>query len=196
MLRPNIRGVERRSLRFRAAGWHETKSGRIIQHRLPWRKSWIARISGDPNLAPMSSRSGSVFLTRQVTPEESEKLQKTSVRIRQGFAIAITTTLIFTIATLTLSQKTEPSLPAAAPLSAAAQSCEQVLAKPEKHVEAWLSGSRSSILKISELHRQQIGGVQSRVVEISCESKSTSIQVILTLRQNKWTLKKFARLEN
>ncbi len=137
-----------------------------------------------------------MFLTLKGTPEETEKLLDAPVQIRQRFVIAIAASVIFTIATLALSQKTETSVPAAAPSTAGALSCEQLLAQPEKQVEAWLSGSRSSILKIADLHRQQIGGVQSRVVELSCETKSTILQLTLTLRQNKWTLKKFARLEN
>lgn len=75
-------------------------------------------------------------------------------------------------------------------------SCESILAEPQKQLESWIGGERKSRLEITELQRQQIGGVQSRLIRVDCEAEFAVLQLTLVLQEKNWTLKKFARLEN
>ena len=65
VFKPNIRGVPKRTLRFGLHGWLDIKSNQLIQHRWPWRRTWIEMLDREPDLHPIVSRSGQVMLVRQ-----------------------------------------------------------------------------------------------------------------------------------
>lgn len=205
MFRPNIRGVPRRGLRLGLSGWRDTNSDLLIRHRLPWRSSWTARLSAEPNLRPMLSRSGLVFLISNESAQNIRQERDKSVPHKSKLVFAALVALIFSvIMTLAIGSprphtKTQPDNQANASTSSGSATplgCESTLVEPQKQIEAWIGGEQSSRLEITELQRQQIGGVQSRVIRVGCEAKSAVLQLTLVLQEKTWTLKKFARLEN
>ena len=198
MFRPNIRGIPRRSLRFGCAGWHDTNSDQLIQHRWPWRNSWIVKLAFEPNLAPVLSRSGLVFLARNESAEQETPIAR--LRSRRKLVVS-TIAALLVLATITLAMEapraqskpkadTGNNLQGALPVG-----CESMLAEPGQQIESWLGGGKSQF-EIAELQRHQIGGVQSRLIQVSCDSESEILRLTLVLQQKSWILKKFARLEN
>lgn len=201
MLRPNIRGIPRRDLRFRFFGWHDINSGRMIQHRWPWRDSWILRLENEPNWVPVLSRSGSVFLATKEKEVNLDQIAAQPARMKSPRVLGALVLLLFVPGTiLAVWLSGAPARPVSDPeknfVSTKPVSCESILAGPEKHVESWLSGKEDSRLEILELQKQQIGGLQSRVIRVNCGSLSAILQLTLFLEEENWTLKKFARLKN
>lgn len=200
MLKPNIRGVPRAALRYRLHGWKSAQTGVRIDYRIPWRRNWVEVVASTGGKHPVLSRSGVVYLVTSPSP-------KTDV----GNGIGIKTRWIFTallgaglgIALVSLlpvqseltSQSEQTAAPA--PIADRVQSCNASLINPRTQIEHWLqTGVVRNDLNFEEVNKQNFGGIENRMVKISCEGQSSSFKIQLTLREKKWQLKNFTRLEN
>lgn len=74
-------------------------------------------------------------------------------------------------------------------------SCEQLMLNPEKFLGENPDAVLGSVqLKVSS--SQELGGVKSKVVTISCGAQSSTYRVTYVMQKDSWKIKKWARLEN
>lgn len=193
MIKPNVRGVSKRSLRFTWAGWRNLDDDSLIQHRYPWRKNWVEKLAKDTSLRPLLSRSGNVYLAHQIAMAKAAKSRAGTKRRLVIFSCAVAILTLFTIPLLDVeSQSQEPVLTqASVPVD-----CESMLNHPDKEFQAWLQGKSNSRFTISETQRAVIGGVELRRVEVFCDQLQSIFSLTMTFRNGEWQLKKFARLDN
>lgn len=222
MFRPNLRGVARANLRLGFSGWQDATTGQLIEHRWPLREHWVTRLAKNAHLQPVLSRSGQVYLIRsfdvpKVKHESMEKgmplvvdsapKTRTSANNKILFATAVASCVGISIWLLgsgalptqmqltqkaliqkTLTQKTQNPEPA--------DECAQNLASPESALNNWLNGKASATYQITEISRFDLGGIQSRTVQLDCGAESQKINLSLIKHGDVWELNKFARLEN
>jgi hypothetical protein len=197
MFKPNIRGVGRRNLRFERAGWRNPSDDSLIKHRYPWRRSWIELASADSSLIPVLARSGQVFLVQSSKPNmASIASAKTRSRPRTFLlfgavsAIGVLACVMF-VPTASAKRVVEKPIESIAEID-----CSKVFQNPESEITKWLVGKNSDELLITEVLREELGGIQLRRINASCGDQQEQIQITLTLKDKAWQLKKFTRLEN
>lgn len=202
MFKPNVRGVSKRSLKFGLAGWQSSESF-MIQHRYPWRRNWVEKLAADDSLRPLLARSGNVYLSKRVDATELKKSTHSSKKrlAIYGYAlfalIFLLTSQIVIIENPIDSSFSKPAIsrPAARETSSVVN-CESIMKDPEGKIREWLAGRAQEQLTISETQRSVLGGVQLRVILVSCGQLRRDFNLTLTLTQGEWKLKKFTRLEN
>lgn len=74
--------------------------------------------------------------------------------------------------------------------------CKEAFLNPTKQIENWLLGNQNQGFEISEGFSNQIGGVELKVVTVTCNQLSQTFRITLVKDGNTWNLNKFARLEN
>jgi hypothetical protein len=74
--------------------------------------------------------------------------------------------------------------------------CKEGFLNPTKQIENWLLGNQNQGFEISEGFSNQIGGVELKVVTVTCNQLSQTFRITLVKDGNTWNLNKFARLEN
>lgn len=193
MIKPNVRGVSKRSLRFTGAGWRNSEDDSLIQHRYPWRRNWVEKLAKDTSLRPLLSRSGNVYLAYQIAMAKDLKSRagtKSRLVIFSG-AVAILTLLTVPLFEVQSQSQKPVSTQASAPVD-----CESMLNHPEKGFLAWLQGKSNIRFTISETQRAMIGGVELRRVQVNCDHLQSIFSLTMTFRNGEWKLKKFARLDN
>lgn len=193
MIKPNIRGVNRRSLRFSLAGWRNSEDHTLIKHRYPWRRNWLEQLNADGSLKPLLARSGNIYLATQAAPGKSGKTRAIPKSRVALLFIGMATLLFFTISIVHFQNKPQRSVsvPSAAPVN-----CESMLKSPESIFQDWLRGNSNSKLTLTETQRAVLGGLQFRRVLVSCDQLQSDFRLTMTFVHGEWKLKKFARLDN
>lgn len=193
MIKPNIRGVNKRQLKFSWAGWLNSAHNTLIQHRYPWRRNWVEQVRADASLQPLLARSGYVYLLHQATTGRPGRSRGKATRIVLFALGGVSVFLFVALPTLQVSDESivTPSSAALKPTN-----CQAILNQPENTFRHWLKGGLASKFKITETQRTVIGGVQLRKVSVSCDQLKSDYKLTLALTNGEWQLKKFARLEN
>ena len=202
MLKPNIRGFNKRTLHFGLRGWRIEGEDSTIQHRLPWRRSWVEQIATDETLTPVLARSGQVHLIYSDTKSTNEPVARTGAKYMLPL-VAFAMVLIFVVTMLLPSAQPNPAQPvsqcSAGEVACGVvevDQCATVLQNPEAEVTKWLTGLESKTAKITEEQRVLLGGLQLRKVRVTCGTHSQKLKLTLSQTAGAWQLKKFARLED
>jgi hypothetical protein len=196
MLKPNIRGISKKALRFTIRGWRDTNNGSLIKHRFPWRRSWTELLAIDSKLRPTISRAGQVYL---ISNEPIKDVVASQTRIRKPILILVilVAVIVFGILGTDLISGTGFQKSATQPETSlqrsTERSCSQIFENPTVTLEQLLGGQESRVV-MTEISRDLIGGVQSRVVNLSCEGTTSLFQLQLTKNKGLWSLNKLARL--
>ena len=198
MFKPNIRGVGKRNLRIGLAGWRNRHDNSLIKHRCPWRRSWVEQVASDPSLSPVLARSGQVFLVRRALAAETKAdsalgLPGPKNLVWFGLIIAIGVLAAIMFVPTAANKKTAFVAPSKVP---ALVDCKTLLKHPEHEITRWLDKVVTSEIAIKELQRQELGGIQLRRINATCDDQQVVFQITLSLRGKEWQLKKFTRLAN
>lgn len=197
MFKPNIRGVSRRSLQWSRRGWLDSETGRVFKHRMLWRSSWLCKLSRDSQLTPILARSGQVLLF------EFSDAKALRIRFKHG---AKQKTLLASLAMLVSSvllvmgfpgaSKTDTEKPKNASSNIPLPNCERQTENPAVSINSWLANKSTDGIAVVELGRNELGGVQSRMIELVCASKVVRFRLKLTKEDEKWQLTKITRLDD
>ncbi len=90
-------------------------------------------------------------------------------------------------------QKVHTALPSQANFD---HDCKSILRNPEAEITKWLAGIDLDQVKVQEIQREELGGVQLRRIHTLCDDLQANFRITLTLKDKVWHLKNFARLEN
>lgn len=216
VFKPNLRGVAKAHLRLGVSGWKNATTGQLIEHRWPLREHWVTRLEKNAHLQPELSRSGQVYLTRsfdvpkrmQVSIAEdmpravqSTPKTRTGANVRVLFATAVASCVGISIWLLSSSAlPTQQQIKGTATQAPVAQApddeCSQNLASTESALNNWLNGKVGANYQITEISRLDLGGIQSRTIQLDCGAESQWLNLNLIKRGDVWELNKFARLEH
>lgn len=193
LLKPNIRGVARRNLRWRLGGWqYPDGNGRewLIEFNLPWRRNWTQRY----HQALLRARSGDIYVVRSL---ESDKPIHRPPKKMLYFVATLTTLVITALVPLQFAvdgkqqAKKIPHPGAASPKNI----CASFLETPNEFITTWLAKQPSEITFVAK-HELELGGVRNLKVKATCAGLETSWAVQLFKSGDTWKLNKTSRLEN
>ena len=195
MFKPNIRGVSKRGLKFGLTGWQIQGQDSRIEHRHPWRLSWIERVAVDSSLHPVLARSGQVYLIC----EGARSVKGTPVRTgakKKILFTAVVAVCVFAGAMLVSPAQEKQAQHVSKYSAVAVDSCSVILQDPGELIGNWLAGEMSKEAVVTEEQQILLGGLQLRKIGISCGTQDQNFQLTLTQKGSSWQLKKFTRLEN
>lgn len=186
MLKPNIRGFPRSRLRLGIRGWRVLdEPDLVINHRLPWRKSWIFDLQRNPAASPLMSRTGATFLLVKHEPASSRNLS--------WFVSAVGFLMLSIVLFVGLPDANSKSIEEKNHLQHSTEprsTCQDLLGNPA----LFLEGTEDSLLQIKVLEVQKLGGVQSKVIDVSCGSEVRKFRVTEVWVRDQWKIAKTAQL--
>lgn len=207
MFKPNIRGYPKSELEFSLSGWRlKTQTGGIIIHRYPWRQSWVRQVHAIADSKPLLSRSGRAHVLIQV-PSNQEGKMRDQKRLPRALLIASIFAGVLFAAITNLSHPKESSskvlahelqrLSSTSSLSTnATEKCPETSNEFSDLITTWQRGENASPSQILLGTQNQIGGVRSSTILLTCKSKTYALRITEAFSNGQWLLKQTARLKN
>lgn len=206
-MKPNIRGFPRSHMSPGLFGWTAGVSGQnhslIVEYRLPLRKNWLIRMTKDPRVTIIRSRSGFIHIVRpQRNRSKSNSIQanrfKPLMAAVAGLAVVIVILLVGSfsqIAPLQNDSQIKDSQLAIRGLESPAQCLDSEVVSTS-NVQNALSGLPSKLKLLEKSASVELGGYRSSSVTVECQSQRFRLKITEAKVKSTWLLKKTARLEN
>ena len=166
-------------------------------HRMLWRTSWLSKLSSDSRLTPILARSGQVLLFERSDSKTSHVISKHEIK-KKGLVATLTVLLgsVFLLLGFQGNSKTATERPMNVSSEIPVPNCERQMAHPSGSIKSWLANEATVGISVVELGREVIGGVQSRLIELACETKAIRFRLKLTKEEKQWHLTKITRLDD
>lgn len=193
MLKPNIRGYPRGSLRPGLRGWRVRGSqGGTVLYRLPWRRNWVHQMCGAASTQLLVSRSGRVYLLRDFSAQ---------VRLRKSYMALLAAATILGLGAIGLSvlsddTSSKPAVTEMKPSQSPELGCIDGFKDPSDLVSKWALGNLHNGIRISESNVILLGGIKSTRLKIECFDKEQNFKSLWVKANKEWKLKNLVRLEN
>lgn len=193
MFRPNIRGIPRQDLRPGLNGWHlKSQPQKVIPYSWPWRTNWVHQIHRNPKLDVFLSRSGKVHILVDVDGDGNKKPRgKFFYAVMAG--VTALGALMLATSSIAETKSIAPVELAGSPV--AVTNCDQLMLNPDKFLAKENSSSQDQ-LQLKVISEQQLGGVKSKVVSVSCGTQRSEYRVTYIKQKDVWNITKWVRLEN
>lgn len=192
MFRPNIRGIPRQDLRPGLNGWHlKGQPQKVIPYSWPWRTNWVHQIHRNPKLDVFLSRSGKVHILVDVDGDGNKKPRgKFFYAVMAG--VTALGALMLATSSIAETKSIAPVELAGSPV--AVTNCDQLMLNPDKFLAKENSSSQDQ-LQLKVISEQQLGGVKSKDVSVSCGAQTSDYRVTYIKQKDVWNIKKWVRLE-
>lgn len=206
-MKPNIRGFTRSHMSPGLFGWTARVSGQnhslLVEYRLPLRKNWLIRMTKDPQVTIIQSRSGFIHIVRQ----PRQRSQANSIRnIRFNPKMAAFAGLVVVSAIILVGPFSQIAPQQSDSKMNDSQLAMKVLESPEQcsdsevmsisNVQNALSGFPSRLKILEKSTSIELGGYRLTSISVECQSQRFRLKITEAKVKSTWKLKKTARLEN
>jgi hypothetical protein len=206
-MKPNIRGFTRSHMSPGLFGWTARVSGQshslIVEYRLPLRKNWLIRMTKDPQVTIIQSRSGLIHIVRP----QRERAQGNSIRTHRfksrraavaGLVVVVAIFLVGAFSQIAPQQsdsKMNDSQHAVKVLESPDQ-CSDSEYVSISNIQNALIGVPSELKILERSKSIELGGYRLTSITVECQSQRFRLKITEAKVKSTWKLKKTARLEN
>jgi hypothetical protein len=188
-------------------GWTARVSGQnhshVVEYRMPLRKNWLIRITKDPQVTIMQSRSGFIHLVRPIE-DHSQVNSIRNGRFNSKMASLAALTIVIAIPLIWV---TSPMAPQQSDSQFNDSQLEiKVLESPAEctdgdvlstsNVQNALSGLPSKLKILEKSASIELGGYRLTSITLACLAQRFRLKITEAKVKSTWKLKKTARLEN
>ena len=206
-MKPNIRGFSRSHMSPGLFGWVARFSNQnqslIVEYRMPLRKNWLIRMTKDPQVTIIQSRSGFIHIVRA----QRERSQSNSIRTNRltsrmaTLAVLVVVFAIILVAAFSqiAPQKRDSQLnnsQLAMKVQESPAHCSDSEVISISNIQNALSGLPSKLKILERSASVELGGYRLTSIIIDCQSQRFSLKITEAKVKSTWQLKKSARLEN
>ena len=188
-------------------GWTARVSGQnhflIVDYRMPLRKNWLIRITTDPQVTIIQSRSGFIHIVRPLRKRSQRKSIRTN-RPKSRMAAFAGMTVVIAIFLVGPSSQITPQLSESQINDS--QLAMKVLESPKQcsdgevisisSIQNALSGFTSRLKILETSTSIELGGYRLTSITVECQSQRFRLKITEAKVNSTWQLKKSARLEN
>ena len=206
-MKPNIRGFTRSHMSLGLFGWKARVSGQnhslIVEYRMPLRKNWLIRMTKDPQVTIIQSRSGFIHIVRP----QRERSQSNSIRTnRLKSRMAAFAALVVVVAILLHGDFSQIAPQRSDSQINDSQLAMKVLEPPApcsdgevvsiSNIQNALSGFPSRLKILERSASIELGGYRLTSITVECQSRRFRLKITEAKVKSTWKLNKTARLEN
>ena len=206
-MKPNIRGFTRSHLSPGLFGWTARVSGQnhslIVEYRMPLRKNWLIRMTKDPQVTIIQSRSGLIHTVRP----QGERSQGDSIgTYRTNPRIAAFAGLVVVVAIVLVGAVSQTAPQQSDSQMNDSQLAMKVLESPApcsdgevvsiSNIQNALSGFPSRLKILERSASIELGGYRLTSITVECQSRRFRLKITEAKVKSTWKLNKTARLEN
>jgi hypothetical protein len=170
---------------------------------MPLRKNWLIRITKDPQVTIMQSRSGFIHI---VGPQRNRSQENSNRTNRLNPIMAAFAGLLVVIAVLLVGTFSQTSPQQSDSQMNDSQLAMKVLESPEQcsdsdvrsisNLQNALSGLPSKLKILEKSASIDMGGYRVTSITVECHSQRFRLKITEAKVKSSWKLKKSARLEN
>jgi len=188
-------------------GWKARVSGQnhslIVEYRMPLRKNWLIRMTKDPQVTIIQSRSGFIHIVRP----QRERSQSNSIRTnRLKSRMAAFAALVVVVAILLHGDFSQIAPQRSDSQINDSQLAMKVLEPPApcsdgevvsiSNIQNALSGFPSRLKILERSASIELGGYRLTSITVECQSRRFRLKITEAKVKSTWKLNKTARLEN
>ena len=188
-------------------GWKARVSGQnhslIVEYRMPLRKNWLIRMTKDPQVTIIQSRSGFIHIVRP----QRERSQSNSIRTnRLKSRMAAFAALVVVVAILLHGDFSQIAPQRSDSQINDSQLAMKVLEPPApcsdgevvsiSNIQNALSGFPSRFKILVRSASIELGGYRLTSITVECQSRRFRLKITEAKVKSTWKLNKTARLEN
>lgn len=206
-MKPNIRGFSRSHMSPGLFGWVARFSNQnqslIVEYRMPLRKNWLIRMTKDPQVTIIQSRSGFIHIVRA----QRERSQSNSIRTNRLKSRMATLAVLVVVFAIILVAAFSQIAPQQRDSQLNNSQLGMKVREPPAHcsdsevisisnLQNALSGLPSNLNILEKSASVELGGYRLTSITVDCYSQRFRLKITEAKVKSTWKLKKIARLEN